>query len=168
MPPVRALDYLTEADKAEARRVGKARYKQAIELGRSQPYGDPGTDQRLFIDCYSSLAELVVANYLGLPWTALVDDLTTKPPDVGSRVEVRWSPRPGGHLIGHDDDTDGWVMVSVRGQLPGMAIMGWTTVTTMKQEHYRNHPKARNPTDFWMPIEELMMPELLWQMRGDL
>lgn len=157
-----------DEDKAEARRVGRARFERAVALGRSQPYGDPGSEKRLFIDCYSSLAELAVARYLGIEWRKeLVDDLRLKPPDVGENIEVRWSPRRWGHLIGHPEDRDDWYMVSVRGELPEMAIIGWALASEVKQECYRNNPKARNPPqEFWMPIEDLLAPELMKERIG--
>lgn len=152
---------MSEADKAEARRVGLARVAQARALDRNQPFGEVADDKRVYVDCYAALAECAVATWLNLPWTKLVDDLSVKPPDVGTNIEVRWSPREFGHLIGHDEDRSDWIMVNVRGELSEMAIVGWTVGAALKQTRYRNHPKARNPSDYWMPIGELLLPELL-------
>ena len=159
----------TEEELSGARKVGLARYEKARQLGRSQPYGDPGDDKRTFIDCFSALAEYAVARYLDLPWhSEIVDDLTVKPPDVGSRIEVRWTDHPHGHLLGKDNDPDGWIMVLVVGKLEGMRMVGWTASETVKQERYQSHPKARSPSDYWFPQKELLMMELLLQMRNNL
>jgi len=165
----RASDYLSPKDLAEARRVGLARYARATTQKRSQPFGDPGDDQRKFIDCYSALAECAVANWLDLPWrNELVDDLSTKPPDVGNRLEVRWTKYPFGFLIGHDSDVDDWMAVCVRGPLPDMEIKGWTTTRALKQVKYRENPLARSPLDYWMPASDLYSTEMLYQMRAAL
>ena len=164
---IAAIDYLTETDKAEARKVGIERYQVAQQLNRSQPFGDPGDDKRTFIDCYSALAECAVANYLELPWRSeTIQDLSVKPPDVGEKIEVRWTKHQNGCLIGHDTDVNGWFIVLVRGELPHMMLVGWTTTIHMKQEKYQGNPRARSALDYWVPASHLYMMELMLQMRG--
>lgn len=159
-------DHLGSDDLNRARSVGLARFARAVERRRTQPFGDPGDTKRKYIDCWSALAECAVANWLHLPWNdEIVDDLTQKPPDVGDRIEVRWTPHEHGHLIGHDSDCDGWLMVLVRRELPDMVVVGWTTTGAVKQPQYRGHPRARNKADYWFPPSELLMTELLKQMR---
>lgn len=164
-----AVDVLTEDDKQEARKVGMGRFRRALDLQRTQPFGDPGDDKRAHLDCWSALAECFVAKWLGLPWCSeIVDDLTVKPPDVGERIEVRWTAHLNGCLIAHETDAPGWLMVLVRGELPVMAITGWTTTGAAKQPRYQNNPRARSPLDYWVPASDLYLPELLRQMKAGL
>jgi hypothetical protein len=153
----------------EAREVGRGRYQKAKERQRLQPYGDPGEENRLYIDGWSCLAEALVASWLELEWCKeLRDDLSIKPPDVGSKVEVKWTQHHPGHLIAHDTDIDDWVIVFTRRELPEIEVVGWTTVSFAKQARFQNHPKARNPKDYWVPPKQLLLPELLFQMRRSL
>ncbi len=166
---IQAADYLDSDDLDRARAVGLERFERAKALSRSQPFGDPGDANRRYVDCWSALAECAVAKWLRLPWNdAVIDDLSEKPPDVGSRVEVRWTPRASGHLIGHASDIDGWIMVLVRRELPGMTIVGWTTTRSVKQPQHQGHISARNPADYWFPSSGLLMTDLLLQMRNSL
>lgn len=148
-----------------ARACAAARLALARRRGRSQPFGDPGDERRGYVDGWSSLAEALVAEWLGLEWNdRVIDDLSVKPPDVGTRVEVRWTPHQNGHLIAHPTDSDDAIMVLVAGELPEMRVVGWTLGLTTRE--YGPGAAARNQTDRWVPPGRLMLPELLWQMRN--
>ena len=164
---VEVMTLVSPEDIAEARMVGRKRYASAVSRNRTQPFGDPGEKQRVFIDCYSALAEVAVARFLDLPWrNEFFDDLWPKPPDVGDTVEVRWTKHLGGSLIGHDTDTDGWIVVSVQGELPVMKIVGWTTAIALKNSMYQNNPRARSTKDYWMPPKDMFAIDLLLQMQS--
>jgi hypothetical protein len=155
----------TQAELRQAREVGLGRRALAVRRERTQPSGDPGSRALLF-DCYGALAELAVARYLELPWnSALVGDLHPKPPDVGGRVEVKWVQPRGRHLIGHERDPDDWVMVMCRGWDDTLEIVGWTVAPSVKRPRWRGNPLARNSNDYWLPERELLLPELLLEMR---
>lgn len=157
--------FVTEELLEQARACARARLELARSRGRSQPFGDPGEEKRLYIDGWSSLAEALVATWLDLPWNnAIVEDLSVKPPDCGTRVEVRWTPRERGHLIAHPTDADNAIMVLVCGELPEMEVGGWTTGADTR--NYGPGQQARNPSDRWVPRSKLFLPELLAQFRS--
>lgn len=163
-------DLLDQASIAYARSVGRARYEHALERKRAQPYGDPGNDNRLVVDEWGAVAESAVAAYTGLPWhDEIVDDPRGRP-DVGSRIDAKWTRHVRGHLIVHADENlhEDWVYVSVFGPAgrPGeIRIGGWTTGLCAKQARYAGHRCARNPViDRWVPQEHLLMPDLLLDM----
>jgi hypothetical protein len=160
--------YATEEVLEAARVCARGRLKRALELRRKQPYGDPGNDNRIFIDAWSSLAEALVASWLGIKWhNTLLDDLSIKPPDLGERSDVKWTPVPKGHLIVHDDDRDDWIFILVCEELPEMSVGGWTTGKWAKT--FPPGKKARNPdTDHWVPQGQLLLPELLPAMSQSL
>lgn len=146
----------------QARLVGENRRSLAAKLERSQPFGAPDEDDLLFIDRWSCVAEKAVAEFLGLPWrNEILEDLSEKPPDVGERVEVKWTEYLSGWLIGHDDIPDEWVVVLVRGELPLMEIKGWTYGHAIKKERWKRNPKARNQDDYWYPPHRLLDVDLL-------
>jgi hypothetical protein len=164
---LRADDFMQDsADRARARAVGTVRDNEGWDMGRKQTHGSPGRAKSLKFNCYAAFAEKAVSNWLGLPWTDLLDDLSGSPADVGDNVEVRWTATNPvhGHVIAHDDDPDGFFLVGVMGELPDMWIVGWTTAGFAKQERFQNHKHARNPLDFWVPAKELLMCELMEQM----
>lgn len=166
MPPVKLAQYATDDLLAEARRVAQGRLGLARQRNRTQPFGDPGNENRGAVDGWSSLAEALVASWLGAPWVNdLIEDLSVKPPDVGVRTEVRWTKHHPGHLIIHDSDPDDRIAILVRKELPDIEVVGWTIVSTAKRKRYRNHPKARSPQDYWYPANELLMCDLLYQIR---
>lgn len=163
---VSLVSYATSELMSEAREVGLSRFDKATQLRRVQPYGDPGDDKRKYIDCWSSLAECLVAEWLGVPWVKEIRaDLRPKPPDVGVRTDIKWTSYSPGHLITHADDEDDRLFVLVRKELPHMEVVGWTSGLAAKQKTYLNHPKARNPSDYWMPAAHLLMCEMLYQIR---
>lgn len=159
--------FLSDELLEEARRVGRGRYAVAKRLGRSQPYGDPGEKQRVYIDAYSALAEGLVAAWLELSWVyGLLEDLPLKPPDVGSRIEVRWTRHEPGHLIVHHDDPQERLFVLVRGEIGDINVAGWTTGAYAQRQEFKANPRARNPEDSWVPARYLLLPELLAQMQN--
>ena len=159
--------YATKDRIRYARSVGRARLALAREKGRTQPFGNPGDDARVYVDENSCIAEALVADWLGLPWNdALVDNLSQKPPDVGDDIEVRWTKYVGnGHLLAHETDNSKWYLVLVWGELPDMEVKGWTVGSSAKQQRFRRNPKARSRDDYWVPPGELLMGELLVQMK---
>ena len=156
------IDWITKEHVQRGFGVGDQRTALAKKIDRPQPHGDPGEENRQYIDRWSSVAELAMSEYLELPWVnAILRTLKPKPADVGERVEVRWTHIPNGHLIVYPEDPDDWIVVSVRREWPRMEIAGWTTGFEAKRECYRAHPKARNKRDYWVPAENLLMVELL-------
>lgn len=161
--------WVTENRLQEARAVARGRFELAKKRNRSQPFGDPGDEKRLYVDGYSALAESLVAAWLGLTWhSELIENLSIKPPDVGSKMEVRWTKHASGHLIAHETDNDEWIMTLVRGELPQMEVVGWTTASYAKRSCFKKHPKARSENDYWVPAKKLLLAELLLQMRKGL
>lgn len=163
---IQVSNLLDEADLQQAREVGLARLAKARQLKRKQTYGDPGEDQRNYVDLYGALAECAVARWLDLPWNKeIIENLAVKPPDVGECIEVKWCKPLHGHLIAHEGERKDWYYVSVMGEWPQMEIAGWTTGIAIQQPYYRNHPLARSADDYWMPRNELMMTDLMEQMK---
>lgn len=160
---------LCEEDIAEARRVGLARLARSRGTGLAQPFGDPGDDQREQIDVESSIAELGVARWLGLEWHPNTEGaLYPRPPDVGSRVEVRWTKWLSGHLLVHDDDPDERIMVLVVGAHPRMRVRGWTTGWYGKRPYWNDTPRPGSRLSKMVPPGKLLSASLLPSMRSSL
>ncbi len=112
---------LSWAELRMAAEVGMARRLRALAKGRAEPYGTPSTGL-WEIDIQASAAEMAVAKALGMYWS------DTGGPgyegDVG-RYEVRWTARPDGCLILHDDGRGGSAFILVVGTAPVFRIPGW-------------------------------------------
>lgn len=157
------VNWTTEEHKAEAFSVGEERLNLARQLDRTQPYGNPGDENRLEIDQWSSLSEKVTAQYLNLPWhKEILRNLYPKPSDVGNNIDVKWTGNLPGHLILHEEDLDDRAFVLVRGKLPNMVICGWTMGFAGKKEEYQNNKKARSASDYWIPVMSDLFP--LWSL----
>jgi hypothetical protein len=79
-----------------------------------------GTDPK------ASLAEVLVADWLGLGWHQYDWGKMSGKADVGSNVEVRWTPYKPGHLIVQQVDKPERIYVLVRGdQTTGIELVGW-------------------------------------------
>ena len=86
----------------------------------------------------SMAAEWVVARTLGYDYEPGITWDKSKA-DVGSNIEVKWSPNPGGNLWIQDSDRhDRDIAVLVTGQQAKMKIIGWIPVAIAKKPRYRN------------------------------
>lgn len=168
MPPVALAKYATPEVMAHAQDIGRQRLEKALERARIQPFGDPGDENRQEIDDWSSVAESLVAQWLQAQWNDVIIDGPLPPvkeQDVGKRTEVKWTRHNPGHLILHDSDPPNRLAILVRKKLPYMEVVGWTMVRTTQLKKYQDNPKARNKEDYWFPANELLMCDLLYQIR---
>ncbi len=97
-------------------------------------------------------AELAVAKYLGIYWGGDVD--TFKKADVGSDLQIRWTPSHSNRLIIREADSDDDVYILVTGLVPKLSIRGWITGADAKKCEFASDPESLGKA-FFIPIHEL-------------
>lgn len=124
--------------------VGLMRKLVGRAKGLSHAYNFKGTDS-WGMDIEAAAAEAVVAKYLNLFWSP---GGVRANADVGDQVQVRWSPRPNGRLILHNEDKDDQPFVLVTGEVPYFTIVGWIYGRTGKDKRFWNDPGTGRPAYF--------------------
>lgn len=97
---------LDDRQQASARTEGKTRDDNANRQRRTTT--EPTIRDTLRNNILAAGAELAVARWLGLRWSAVGNDGGSKTPaDVGDDIEVKWTIREHGRLLVKPEDLDG-------------------------------------------------------------
>jgi len=133
--------------------IGMTRQLLSIEQKRRDKVVAPPDPWRNNVE--SSGAELAVAKYTGQYWTGAAG---TRPgirsADVGSSLEVRYTPYNQGQLIVRPGDPDDRFFVLVGGTLPRYLLRGFIWGWTAKQERYKKDPRG-NGIAYFVPSQDL-------------
>jgi hypothetical protein len=113
---------LTGDDVERASNVGRLRHVHSLRRGEKHRDGKDNQASGWNDHIEGAIAELVVAKYLGIPWSASVDTFRTQA-DVGP-YDVRWASKSYG-LIVRDRDKDERVHILVVGVGLVYTIVGW-------------------------------------------
>ena len=112
--------------------VGIMRQVQNIDFKSRDRYGrSNGADWQDGIE--SCLAEMAVANYLGLYWDGNIGNYNA--PDVGP-YQVRHTSWPNGCLLLHKQDKDEEACVLAIGKNGHYRLAGWAWIGEMKKDEY--------------------------------
>lgn len=169
-----AIIRTSAADFAAAARVGHARDSRANARGSEHRAALVGEDSGLRNHTLGALGELVVARYLGIPWSESVDTFTREL-DVG-RFEVRTRSTPEAELIIRPRDPDARVYVLVVPEPDSPAswyllrrerrwpaawrVAGWKVARDGKRQEWQRDPGGRLPA-FFVPQTALRFPDEL-------
>jgi hypothetical protein len=127
----------------------------ARQRGWQHKWTPPGTDM-VAQAAHGYGAELAVARLTGLSWNSRVLDRNYskrhKVPDVGQRVEVRWS---GYELWSRSNDQDAWLYVLVSGRMPRYVINGWIEGNEFRIERYWREGSHGRPPGYMLPHTDL-------------
>lgn len=154
-------DHLVRCAVARAYRIGVRRSHTAHRTGRTHRFGwTPARDTERHVDGMGAVAEWHVAQALGRPWLSDGDD--PDPPtagDVAGGVSVRWTPRPAGCLIVHEDEPASLVAVLVVNPTWPLRIAGWLPIPLAQQARWWRtnvrHPAFFVPQAVLRPLEAL-------------
>lgn len=141
---------LTWAECDLAALAGAKRRLLALHDRRGAAYGFKETDT-WGSDIESCAAELAVARYLGLYWTAWARRPGDVKADVGEDVQVRRRGQPGWDLLLHEADHDEHRFVLVTGQMPDFALHGWIFGAEGKVPEFWGDPYSTGRPCFWVP-----------------
>ena len=87
-------------------------------------------------------AEMAVAIYLNKPLPEWFNRNYKLKADVGSDIEVKWTPKEVSPLYIQSWDRDDDVAILVTGTSPTYYLVGWMPVAVAKQAKYKNSQKA--------------------------
>lgn len=137
--------------------IGTQRRIVAMKKGRTEPYGTPNGDL-WGNDIESSGAECAVAKAINQHWNMVIQrDLSETPPDVGTNVQVRWTPHTDGHLPVYKRDKDSDRFYFVTGKLPTFQVVGWILGSDAKQPGFWRERTPRGTPAWWVKQEALSM-----------
>ena len=144
------LDY---AQEIEAHQVGFARV--AALNGRPDHPGrfNKGISLHEFIgeNAEAVAAEMAVAQYFGLRNFKPTINTFKNEPDVGTRLEVKWTKYTNGSLIINKTDRQQDVAVLVTGRSPVYQIAGWIPIAMARQPIFHH----RLQDNYWVTQRDL-------------
>ena len=148
---------LTAEQQIKASQVGQIRAERywaqfAGEYTRKED--NPGDWNRLKSNFFefcalqmeSIAAEMVVGEYLGLPYGDLGDERFKSQADVGTNIEVKWTKWHDGSLIIVPRDRSSDIAILVTGSCPTYDIKGWIPVSVAKQDRF----KSTKDSSWWV------------------
>ena len=80
-------------------------------------------------------------------------------------METAQAPTPAPKHVSLEAKSPFEMRVHLGDDVPDMEVKGWTVGSSAKQQRFRRNPKARSRDDYWVPPGELLMGELLVQMK---
>jgi hypothetical protein len=129
-------DHALRCAVAQAYQVGLRRSRRCRQQGRThRHHWTPTLAAQRHTDGMSALAEWWVAHTLDRRWLSAESEGPDDPDtgDVEGGIQVRWTDRPHGSLIIHDDDRDHLVGALVVNPRWPLRIVGWLPVHLAKR-----------------------------------
>jgi hypothetical protein len=151
-----------DADERERARVaGRARQAYAVEHGIRDAYGFHGHGLRAHM--IGALGEVVVADYLGVEWTAFAERFQDIEADCGTDLQVRAVIRPAHRLMlrPHDRDDQRFVSVYLALGFESADIRGWLWGAEGKRSCYWTAADRTRPPCWAVPASALRSTSLL-------
>jgi hypothetical protein len=150
---VSVLVKLSVDDVIRGAAVGFLREVESIKKGLVNKHGYKGKDE-WETHIMGALAELAVANYLGVPWNEGIN--TFSAPDIDPDIQVRCSKREYQHRLTvrpKDKDNERFVLVN-RMTNYNYELLGWILGKDAKHPDYSEDPGDRGSA-FFVPFENL-------------
>jgi hypothetical protein len=123
----------------------------SLQQGRPLMYGQPDFDWTNNIE--GTLAEMAVAKALGLPFTPKRPQ--HQDPDLGSDIQVRWTPKSANSLIVRQSDPRGHRFILVTGKAPSLTLRGWMVGAEATQPQYWRELDNGRPPAWFVPQSAL-------------
>lgn len=132
-----------------AAEIGVAREVQARRRN-NRPLFQARTEQEEWgKHIVGALAECAVAKVLGIYWPMTVGTYRWEP-DIGKRLEVRWSSYPA--LKVHQREvTDDIIVIAVTGKAPHLCIPGWCHASDAPNVGELRAPRPDGPLNWFVP-----------------
>lgn len=139
------LEEARAAYRAGSRRQDASRARNGRHRWNWHP--DPKTER--LHDGMSAVAEALVAELLGRRWlsSGLVPD-DRNAGDIEGGYSVRWTPRPRGSLIVHEDEPLALIPVLVTGPTWPLEVVGWCPMEEAQDPRYWRTRGVRHPAFF--------------------
>lgn len=150
---------LTEEQEQEAVRLGTLRQENSRKDGKQHKrgYKPRSPAEALRNDIQAVGAEIAAAIAYDVEFNATVD-VSGKLPDIGERIQVRWSQPHDNRLIVTHDAINYQFYVLVTGIMPDYVVRGHMLARHAKQERWVKDPNDRNSPAYFVPQEFLTPP----------
>lgn len=123
----------------------------SLQEGRPLMYGQPDFDWTNNIE--GTMAEMAVAKALGIYFAPKRPQ--HQDPDLGTDIQVRWTPKPDNSLIVRQSDPKSHRFILVTGKAPSFTLHSWLLGAEAMQSSYWFAPNNGRPPAWFVPQSAL-------------